>query len=567
VPIRGASARQFLPVLPAGEICDALLPDAAVLCEVLQALKLTLANPSAHYARSSAVAKATHCAKSLLTLAPLLIGSTDVSGLSQLMTECADAFLNTNLKLSGECTDAALRAYAELHTASKGEKGEKAHHAVLTMTLHLREKAVSMAASVQAEEEEGVDEDEGADRPSEKLKLLIDERCLQLTQWALQQEVSFLAAKGATLDSAEAESEAGAEAVVEAPAAVYLEVLPYILENLMQSVDQIRQLAVSCLGLVCLCDKRLCANYRPLILQVALGESVQEEVGIRAQALQSLVDFAVLHGGQMKGLRDCPDLSRLLLRMQESGEPEQMLLAAESSAKLLYAGAHTEARLFANLLKFFFLTESLPVPVSSGSTEDDEDGGEEEYQHRLFLASCARLQQILSLFFHAYTTTDVVSSRVMVEAIPYLVADMTNEVKDSTVEAPALHKILKHLFSLCENKLDLTTSAADAAQVGDADADGDASNSAATATAAVAAAERAYSLAQATAAAALLRELLKLGGSKLEKGVRKEYVKVLASLQMDSWIHLFDVSIPEFPCSCSRSHIPVFQLSPMPEFP
>ncbi|KAJ1432783.1 hypothetical protein B484DRAFT_394792, partial [Ochromonadaceae sp. CCMP2298] len=86
-----------------------------------------------------------------------------------------------------------------------------------------------------------------------------------------------------------------------------------------------------------------------------------------------------------------------------------MLLAAESSAKLLYAGAHSEPRLFANLLKFFFLTESLPEAEGGG------DEGEEAYQHRVFLASCARLQQILSLFFHAYTTTDVIAERVMVE--------------------------------------------------------------------------------------------------------------------------------------------------------
>jgi hypothetical protein len=141
--------------------------------------------------------------------------------------------------------------------------------------------------------------------------------------------------------------------------------------------------------------------------------------------------------------------------MQESGEPESMLVAAEAAAKLLHSGTHHEPRLFANLLKFFFLTESLPdasapagkLKSSTGNEEEDLAAAQEEYEHRLFLANCARLQQILSIFFHVFTTSDVIADQVVAEAIPYLVADMTNEIKDGTVDASALAKVRLSCFA------------------------------------------------------------------------------------------------------------------------
>lgn len=50
------------------------------------------------------------------------------------------------------------------------------------------------------------------------------------------------------------------------------------------------------------------------------------------------------------------------------------------------------------------------------------------------------------------------------------------------------------------------------------------------------------SLARAATAAALSKELLKLGSSKEEKAVDKEYIKLLASLAFETWIAQYDVS-------------------------
>jgi len=592
VHVRCSYARQFLPVFPASEVCDALLPDAGILCQVLHGLKDTLLDPASHYSRASGVAKAQFSTKCLLSLTPLLIGNTDVSGLTQLMEECADTFLNTHLSLTADCIDGALRAYQELYFAASelqdrsDKAAESAHHAVLTMSLHLRDEAQKLVAVEGDCDDEKEEAEESSAQP--KLLLNITERCLQLTQWALQQEVSSVAAKKAraslgTAEVAEEEEEDTPKESEQANADVYNAVLPFVLESLQQPVYQLRQLAVACLGLVCLCDATICQTYRGVILQVAGGDF--EEPSIRAQALQSLVDFTIIYGPRY---HNDADVDNLLLRLQENGDPESMLVAAESTAKLLHAGAHQEPRLFANLLKFFFLTGSLPDQTANnsgsgdaatadgggGGDDDDSAAAEEEYQQRLFLASCARLQQILSIFFHVFSTTDVVVDKVVAEAIPYLVADMTNEIKDGTVQANALSKILRHLLSLCESKNEVLASSLSAKTVG-VPGVADAMNTIDRSIEAIAEKDDdsstnekeeeedkdkdpadispqlpppqqsssldMYKTALAATAAALTRELLKLGTSKVEKAINKEFVKILTTLSVESWAVAYDL--------------------------
>jgi hypothetical protein len=429
IQIRCSYARQFLPVFPASEICDALLPDAVALCTILKDVKATLIVPNQHHTKQSSILKAQFVVKYLLNLAPLLIGNTDISGLSQLITECADTFLNTSVTLPWDCVEAALRAYVELHAAS--DPAVEAHRAVLAMAANLRDESQRLTAPA----EEGGDE--VVPNPElQKLLLTITERGLQLTHWALQQELSNMACKGSV------EVNEGEEEVEAPPASAFSEELPFILEGLQRPQYQLRYLAVGCLGLICLVDPKLCDTYRGVLVHIASGDF--EDVSIRSQALQSLVDFSVVFRGKYI---DDADLGNVLLRMQESGEPESMLVAAEAACKLLHSGTHHEPRLFANLLKFFFLTESLPEasPSSklspSGNEEEDLKATQEDFEHRVFLANCARLQQILSIFFHVFTTTDVIADQVVAESIPYLVSDMTNEIKDGTVEPSSLAKV------------------------------------------------------------------------------------------------------------------------------
>lgn len=54
-------------------------------------------------------------------------------------------------------------------------------------------------------------------------------------------------------------------------------------------------------------------------------------------------------------------------------------------------------------------------------------------------------------------------------------------------------------------------------------------------------ADAALAQVRATTAAALSKELLKLGSSKVEKSIDKEFVKILSTLSFESWIHHYNV--------------------------
>lgn len=115
---------------------------------------------------------------------------------------------------------------------------------------------------------------------------------------------------------------------------------------------------------------------------------------------------------------------------------------------------------------------------------------------------------------------------------------------------------MRHLFSLCENKAALPGAAAgELAPEAALDDDGnpiEVTPAPETATGA-AGADAALALVRATTAAALSKELLKLGSSKVEKAVDKEYVKILASLSFESWIGNYDVRFHFVSYHCAES--------------
>lgn len=99
---------------------------------------------------------------------------------------------------------------------------------------------------------------------------------------------------------------------------------------------------------------------------------------------------------------------------------------------------------------------------------------------------------------------------------------------------------MKHLFSLCENKVSTPATAA-AAPLADLDENGEEVAPAAPAQS-HAGSDAVLAMVRATTAAALSKELLKLGSSKLEKAIDKEYVKIFTTLALETWIDNYDVS-------------------------
>lgn len=169
-----------------------------------------------------------------------------------------------------------------------------------------------------------------------------------------------------------------------------------------------------------------------------------EEGEIRSQALEALVDMASVYESIYQ---NHSALTMFLRRLQEGAEPALLRVGAEGSAKLLFTGRLTEPKLFANLLKFFFLPELAGSSGMEGSDgeEGDEDGVAVE---DAFLGSSSRLQQVLSVFFQSFFVAGESRDSIAFLCVSDLVADLAMLVRDGQVAPSAMTKVI-NLRVLC----------------------------------------------------------------------------------------------------------------------
>jgi Nuclear condensing complex subunits, C-term domain len=181
---------------------------------------------------------------------------------------------------------------------------------------------------------------------------------------------------------------------------------------------------------------------REIIFQVARNEI--EEGEIRSQALEALIDMTAVYDQYV--LHDNP-LIQFLLRLQEGAEPALLRVGAEGSAKLLFSGRLSEPKLFANLLKFFFIPE-LAAQLSV-EEEDDERNNTRTDTHAhahhtaddAFLGSSSRLQQVLSIFFQAFFVGGKDRDSIAFLCVSDLVSDLSMLVRDSLLDPSAMSRV------------------------------------------------------------------------------------------------------------------------------
>ena len=164
----------------------------------------------------------------------------------------------------------------------------------------------------------------------------------------------------------------------------------------------VREAGVSCLGKYALLlpETKIVTDFKPLLLQVASNKN--EKVEVRAQALLALCDLALLFDGVLGPIssstaneeEEANDVSFvfLLSEMLCNSNPALVVLAAEVAAKLLFAGKlNDHPTMVAHLVAIFFDTNLL-------KSDADEDFDEVKE-----IGNPVRLQQILSLFFPAFS--------------------------------------------------------------------------------------------------------------------------------------------------------------------
>ena len=174
-----------------------------------------------------------------------------------------------------------------------------------------------------------------------------------------------------------------------------------------------------------------------IIYQVASNEI--EEGEIRSQALEAIIDMATVYDTLYK---DDYSLTMLLLRLQEGAEPALLRVGAEGSAKLLFSGRLSEPKLFANLLKFFFLPKLADNGIENEEDDEREVGTEVEVEAEdAYLGSSSRLQQILSVFFHAFFIAGNSRDTIAFGCTSDLVSDLAMLIRDENLDPNAMMKV------------------------------------------------------------------------------------------------------------------------------
>lgn len=179
------------------------------------------------------------------------------------------------------------------------------------------------------------------------------------------------------------------------------------------------------------------AELHNIIYQVASNEI--EEGEIRSQALEAIIDMATVYDTLYK---DDYSLTMLLLRLQEGAEPALLRVGAEGSAKLLFSGRLSEPKLFANLLKFFFLPKLADNGIENEEDDEREVGTEVEVEAEdAYLGSSSRLQQILSVFFHAFFIAGNSRDTIAFGCTSDLVSDLAMLIRDENLDPNAMMKV------------------------------------------------------------------------------------------------------------------------------
>jgi hypothetical protein len=178
-----------------------------------------------------------------------------------------------------------------------------------------------------------------------------------------------------------------------------------------QPCEELRSVAVKCLGLFALSSEVHCRQFESIIFEVA---NAHRESGlIRGQALEAITDMALIHGSSsgsgVGNMIDVHKLGSLLMRLVDcraSGPLTQV--AVQSATKLFFSGSLSDSQLFAHLIRLYFSSDD-------SSTSDALD------------SQTAGSDQLLSIFFPAFMKAAGGREAVFLDSVAYLFTNLSDQ--------------------------------------------------------------------------------------------------------------------------------------------
>ena len=169
----------------------------------------------------------------------------------------------------------------------------------------------------------------------------------------------------------------------------------------------VREAGISCFGKLGIFSngETVVTEYNPILLSVACNE--EEKMEIRGQAMLALSDWSMLYPAVLDPVEiegETVSFVDLIKQMMAHSSTGVASIAAEITAKLLFAGRVCDSTLVAHLLVLFF-----DPAMEKAASKEGSDVKE--------VGSAVRLQQMLSLFFPAYAIKSEAGRDSMTNAI------------------------------------------------------------------------------------------------------------------------------------------------------
>lgn len=207
----------------------------------------------------------------------------------------------------------------------------------------------------------------------------------------------------------------------------------YVIHAVTSANAMVRECGVSCLGRLALLsdESTVSESFKPLLLKVISTES--EALEIRAQAMLAICDLSLLFGMLSTEPVSFVSLVSDLLKNAQAGI---VAVAAEVAAKLLFSGKVNDRDLMAGLLVAFF-------NKSFADLAEHEDADVSE------VGSLLRMQQILCVFFPAYSMKSNEAKHTLISSIGPMLDTITSK-KTKRGAAWNISKMIEYIISTVE---------------------------------------------------------------------------------------------------------------------
>jgi hypothetical protein len=220
----------------------------------------------------------------------------------------------------------------------------------------------------------------------------------------------------------------------------------FVLSCLQQPYSLLRAYATTSLGIFCIYDKEIRAQYLRVIKQIFIGE-FEEEIVLK-NSFHALVDLCLTSGSEftVEEKREIDNyllkqLNQLVITGDDSADSQiiddYLLLIMEGTVKLVFNGFSKDPALVSKLLQFFFIDGKQMETSSSANSSQNEWNSP--------APTIVKMNQMLSIFLHSFLLNDESCFEIVRLSLPLFISNCVTAIRDERMNPDSLGKVRKSL--------------------------------------------------------------------------------------------------------------------------